>query len=248
MIGVYKITNPSGKIYIGQSWNIKQREQNYLRLECKGQPKLYNSLNKYGWNKHNFEIIHILPKDTTQEILNQHEIKYWKQYLNNGFEMMNIKEPGSNGKHVLETKEKISKSLKGRDISKWNYKIYTKERNNKVSENNKGKVISEEHKQKISENNKGNKNLLGYKYSEESKLKQSLSHLGKKHTLKHIENLKANKIGKGGKIIICINDNNEFNTLKEASKFYNINPRSINNILLGLAKKTRKNFLTFKYK
>ena len=37
MIGIYKITNPKGKIYIGQSINIENRFKVYKRYNCKGQ-------------------------------------------------------------------------------------------------------------------------------------------------------------------------------------------------------------------
>ena len=36
MIGIYKITNPSGKIYIGQSINIENRKKIYSKSICKG--------------------------------------------------------------------------------------------------------------------------------------------------------------------------------------------------------------------
>jgi hypothetical protein len=39
--------------------------------------------------------------------------------------------------NTQETKDKISKSLKGRDISSWKYKIYSEERNKKISESHK---------------------------------------------------------------------------------------------------------------
>ena len=55
--GIYKITSPSGKIYIGQSKDIRRRMQYYNRLNCKNQTKLYNSLLKYGWENHLFEIL-----------------------------------------------------------------------------------------------------------------------------------------------------------------------------------------------
>lgn len=57
MIGIYKITSPSGKVYIGQSVNIEKRFIRYKNLHCKSQPKIYSSIKKYGWNKHNFEIL-----------------------------------------------------------------------------------------------------------------------------------------------------------------------------------------------
>jgi hypothetical protein len=49
MIGIYKITNPQGKIYIGQAVDIKRRKQVYegIYSSLKGQPKIYNSLKKY---------------------------------------------------------------------------------------------------------------------------------------------------------------------------------------------------------
>lgn len=57
MTGIYKITSPSGKIYIGQSINIERRFSQYKYLKCKKQTILYRSLVKYGVENHNFEII-----------------------------------------------------------------------------------------------------------------------------------------------------------------------------------------------
>lgn len=57
MIGIYKITSPIGKVYIGQSKKIEQRFKYYKTLNCKSQHKLYNSLKKYGVDKHKFEVI-----------------------------------------------------------------------------------------------------------------------------------------------------------------------------------------------
>jgi len=58
IIGVYKITSPSNKTYIGQSININNRwEKYYKKFHCKNQIKLYNSLIKYGYNNHKFEIL-----------------------------------------------------------------------------------------------------------------------------------------------------------------------------------------------
>lgn len=104
MIGIYKITSPSGKIYIGQSWNIKARFNKYNKVKCKEQRYLYHSLVKYGVNNHEFEILHELPSDITQLVLDDYEILYWELYKGCGVEMLNIKEPGSYGKHSEETK------------------------------------------------------------------------------------------------------------------------------------------------
>lgn len=57
MIGIYKITNPKGKIYIGQSISIERRFKAYFNLNCKKQIILYNSFLKYGVKNHIFETI-----------------------------------------------------------------------------------------------------------------------------------------------------------------------------------------------
>ena len=57
MKGIYKIENPVGKIYIGQSADIESRLAYYKKLKCKSQPLLYNSLKKYGFDSHKIEIL-----------------------------------------------------------------------------------------------------------------------------------------------------------------------------------------------
>jgi hypothetical protein len=44
MIGIYKITSPLKKIYIGQSINIENRFKGYKKSLKKAQIKLYNSI------------------------------------------------------------------------------------------------------------------------------------------------------------------------------------------------------------
>ncbi len=107
MVGIYKITSPSGKVYIGQSRNIRNRVYYYQTLNCKRQKFLYNSLLKYGWESHIFEICHELPDDICQKVLNTYEVLYWDLYRSSGINMLNIKEPGSNGRHSEETICKI---------------------------------------------------------------------------------------------------------------------------------------------
>jgi len=57
MIGIYKITSPSNKIYIGQSINIEKRFNQYKWSKAKSQPILHRSFLKYGVDKHIFEIV-----------------------------------------------------------------------------------------------------------------------------------------------------------------------------------------------
>jgi group I intron endonuclease len=117
MIGIYKITSPSGKVYIGQSINIEKRFKYYkcLTKSLKKQLLLYNSFCKHGVENHKFEIVHELTKGTEQSILNQHEILYWKEYKNRGFKMLNIRDAGgSKGKPSEDTKKKMSIANKGK--------------------------------------------------------------------------------------------------------------------------------------
>lgn len=76
MIGIYKITSPSGKVYIGQSKNIYKRWKAYYGLNCVQQPKIYNSLMKYGVDRHKFEVL----ERCKQEELLMREYFYIQQY------------------------------------------------------------------------------------------------------------------------------------------------------------------------
>ena len=47
-IGIYKITSPSGKVYIGQSWDIKKRFSKYRSLQSVYKQRvLFNSFKKH---------------------------------------------------------------------------------------------------------------------------------------------------------------------------------------------------------
>jgi group I intron endonuclease len=142
-IGIYKITSPSGKVYIGQSWDIQGRFSKYKSLpSVKKQKKLYNSLVKYSWKNHIFEIIKHSPEDITQKELDNLEIYYIKSYKDSGIILLNIKEGGSGGKLP---KSSIDKMLITR--GKWNH---TEETKLKISNSHKGILHSTETKLKLS--------------------------------------------------------------------------------------------------
>lgn len=117
MIVIYKITSPTSKIYIGQTWDWDNRINDYFYFRCKGQRKLYNSLKKYGFEAHKIEILLIFHDTISQESLDFYEIYWWKYYKDLGFNMLNIKEPGSRGKHSEETKRIISENHKRKKVS-----------------------------------------------------------------------------------------------------------------------------------
>jgi group I intron endonuclease len=114
MVGIYKITNPSGSVYIGLSWDIKVRFNRYRRLNCHQQRHIYSSLKKYGPESHTFDILHELPSDINQSTLSEYERIYWDFYNSLGFKMMNLKEPGDGGRLSEETKRIIGLKNKGK--------------------------------------------------------------------------------------------------------------------------------------
>lgn len=101
--GIYKITSPSGKIYIGQSTDIKSRKKHYKYSIKPNQRHLYNSITKYGWDAHKFEIV----EECIPEKLNDLEVYYIKFF--NSFESengMNCTSGGlAGGKQCAETKK-----------------------------------------------------------------------------------------------------------------------------------------------
>jgi len=105
IIGIYKVTSPSGKVYIGQSVNIKRRFNEYLNLfNCKQQTKLYNSLKKYGPENHIFEIV----EECSLDQLDEKEVYLGKKFdvLKNG---LNCRLGKGKGALSEETKQKMSK-------------------------------------------------------------------------------------------------------------------------------------------
>lgn len=142
MTGIYKITNPNGKIYIGQSNCIEKRWAFYKRIDCKNQKLIYRSLKKYGVNNHSFEIIDKCPI----EKLNERE-RYWQEYYDvlgrNGLNMCLVSTKDKKYTHSEEALMKISKTHKGKQLTEYHI--------NKITESRKGKTLSKEHIKKLVE-------------------------------------------------------------------------------------------------
>lgn len=151
IIGIYKITSPSGKIYIGQSVDIHKRFRNYKTLNnCKQQTRLYNSLIKHGSLSHSYEII----ETTDFELLNFKE-RYWQDF----YEVL-----GKTGLNChlqkTETKKRIDSEetkIRKKQGSK-NRPPISEITREKRSIALKGRIVSEETRKKLSEKLKGNKN------------------------------------------------------------------------------------------
>jgi group I intron endonuclease len=137
MIGIYKITNPEGKIYIGKSVNLQSRKNDYKRLDCKGQILIFRSLKKYGWENHKFEII----EECSLDKLNKRET-HWGKFYNTLEEGLNLKLGEGKNTYSRSSRKKMSMSKKGTKDS-----LETKQ---KKSEAAKGKIKTKEHRQNLS--------------------------------------------------------------------------------------------------
>lgn len=111
MIGIYKITSPTNRVYIGQSQNIEKRFYDYKLKRCKKQPKLYRSLLKYGVENHKFEII----TECNISELNKLERYYQDLYnvLKSGLNCVLQDDGVSRRVMSQESKDKLSKTTKG---------------------------------------------------------------------------------------------------------------------------------------
>jgi group I intron endonuclease len=108
MIGIYKITSPSGKVYIGQSMDIEIRFVNYKRLtSCKRQRRLFNSLKAHGAKSHTYEIV----EECLQNLLNVRE-RHWQEIFDvigkNGLNCRLTGEGDRSGFHSAESKALMS--------------------------------------------------------------------------------------------------------------------------------------------
>lgn len=189
-IGIYTITSPSGKVYIGQSYNIISRWNSYRRRSVlnKGlQRFLIHSIIKYGYENHVFKIVHELPVDIRQPVMDLYEQIYMDSIRDVGIELLNIREAGSKGKLHESTKKRIgeanSKSLignvpvnKGVTMEEFYGKEQADKIKNQIRNKLKGTKASEKSLLKRREyfkNHPGNN--AGKKASTETRLKQSIS-------------------------------------------------------------------------
>jgi hypothetical protein len=77
--GIYKITNPYGQAYIGQSVDLKKRLMTYMGVKLVyNQPKIYESLKQHGSKSHQYDI---LERCDCAE-LDVKEAEYKQQFIN----------------------------------------------------------------------------------------------------------------------------------------------------------------------
>lgn len=180
--GLYKIVSPARKIYIGQSRDINHRFYRSLSNGIIRQRRLYASLKKYGAGNHIFEIIHQLPIDISNTILDNYEELYIGQYKNCAFELMNLTGGGKSNRDLSkETREKLKKAATGKKY--WLSKKHTEETKQKIREANTGTIFSKLRLSRMSQSQIGKPGAnLGKPMSIAAKEKLSKFRIGKKHS------------------------------------------------------------------
>jgi group I intron endonuclease len=170
MIGIYKITSPTGKVYIGQSRDIEHRWKTHkwkgARSNKDAKYPLYLSMNKHGVDSHAFEVV----EQCTFVELNIRE-RYWQDYYN-------VLKDGLNG--TLQAAEGIPKiySQAARDAVSQNSKklVHTDETKAILAKHAKerwtGIPKTEQHKRNISASKTGQKKGP---MSQEDKLSKSIA-------------------------------------------------------------------------
>jgi group I intron endonuclease len=215
--GVYCITSPSGKRYVGVGMSvhgIEGRWNSYKKLNCKNQPKLFGALKKYGAENFKYEVILETDDADNAKRSEMYLIDVWNlQDDNYGY---NIQAGGPLGnfgiktsqeakqkmrnaklgkKASQETKKRMSLAQKG--LSKQKPKGFSET----ISKMRKGLKLSNEHKRNISIGNIGKHSNPR---SEETKKKMSESRKGKMTGIKH-PNYKLRKFQNiySGEIVEC---------------------------------------------
>lgn len=199
---IYKMVSPSGRIYIGITTNVQSRRRDYEKIDCPHQIAVFNSLKKYGFESHSFEVIETFSSNVSyaygKEIfwIRTHLSNYSKWPQHRG---LNLTEGGrgSHGRVVSEdTKEKLRKANLGKKYSnetkaklsamrkgKKINRVWTDEQKKVQSERVKGFKHTEDAKKKISEAGLGNKYCLGQKQSKERVEQTRQRHIGNKYNL-----------------------------------------------------------------
>jgi group I intron endonuclease len=211
-IGIYKITNPKGQVYIGQSINIERRWKDYKRLAKRSAGrKILNSLKGYGVENHSFEII----EECLREQLHEKEY-YWKKYYTSVENGLNCDYfDSSGGPRSEETKRRISEGAKGKKRSEETKQKLRKPKTEEHKQNiSKAKQnISQETRQKISEGKRGKTPNRDYKVWAKQQQKPVLQY-----------DLEGNFI-------------KEWEGVKIAAKYLGCDPTTITANLRGITKK-----------
>jgi group I intron endonuclease len=211
---IYKVENLiNGKVYIGKTIKSlnRRKTEHYSAVKQGSQYVFHKALRKYNENIFDWSIIATAKSE--KELL-EIEKFFISQYK----------------------KEKVLYNMTDGGDGISGYK-HTNEAKNKMSR--KDSTHSKETKKIMSEKHKGKKYSLGYKHTEESRIKNSESHKG--HKVTDETKLKLSKANSGENNPHAILNNSKVRiikfllkrndmSVKEIAYFFDVNPYSIHNI------------------
>lgn len=228
--GVYKLTSPSGKVYVGSSKDIADRIKHYIYLDCKAQVKLYNSLKKYGFDGHKFEILEECPEEKLFE-----RERYYGDLFNVVSVGLNLSLPGYGEVKAIYSEATRIKKSKGQ----------TKEKNNFWGRKHKPETIEALKNKHLNRTPETIERMrlaqLGKKASAETRAKLSASSRGRKHSAE--TKLKMRYSSKKTKPVLNLETGIFYAGCKEAGEVYGINHRTLMNKLNG----NKRNNTSFVY-
>ncbi len=195
---VYKITNPSGRYYIGLTTNFKRRMRNYNNQPCKSQKVIKRSLDKYGFKNHKVEILDEFDSDKNYAF--GKEMFYIRSYMSNASKYKDCN--GYMGMNLTNGGEGTLGSVRSQEaIQKWREKVIGRKRPDVTERFNKirgGELIvpairqSLEHRKKISNALKGKKKPPR---TEEHQKKIDAHKFGRKLPTEQVECIRERMIG-----------------------------------------------------
>lgn len=236
---IYKYTSPSGKSYIGQTKDLKQRiEKHKSSSECRA---FSLAIKKYGLE--NFHLS-ILDENLSIDMANELEEFYINEYRTLHPFGYNLHSGGLNHICSEETKQKLSEAIRG-----VNHPMFGKKRSEesrkKISNAKKGIKTgrqTEEHRKNISISNKGRKHseeakekMRNHRHSDETKNKLSLTKQGENNP----NYGKFGEFNNKSKMYLIVHPNGEEEIIKGLSEF--CRQHSINQGLMSMVANGKRN-------
>ena len=221
MVGIYKITNlKNGKIYIGQSIDVKRRFWDHRCASHEGNRHLQFALKKYGKESFKYEIL----EECAAADLDERE-RYWIKKLKPEYNVS----PGGQGRgrrHTDETKEII------RQKARLFWEGLSGEKKAAIIQNNltgpkTGHAVSDQTRQKIREANIGKR--------------QTPETIEKRKAAIKVKKLSGYVQSNAGhrKKVICIETGEAFESVKAAALKIGVDPSNITNVLKGKQRSTK---------
>ena len=221
MVGIYRITNlVNGKTYIGQSIDIKRRFSEHRCISHESNIHLKRALKKYGKENFKYEVL----EECDISELDEKEV----YYISTLKPEYNI---ASGGQSSLRTyPEEVKKVISQKSKAQWE-RMTDEEKRYRVEHNLKGQpkghLVSDETRKKLRDKN------LGKKQSVETINKRKQTIIEKKKN-GYVQTNAGHR-----KKVICVETREIFDSVKEASERFNINPSNISHVLKGKQKSTK---------